>query len=81
MEPHNFLENLDNKEKNNTLRMPIKQQQQPIQKIISKAEKQEDDNNKNKINNNKNDIHFIKSTEYRLPSFLQDISYDDEKNR
>ena len=80
MEPHNFLENLDNKEKNNTLPMPIKQQQ-PIQKIISKAEKQEDDNNKNKINNNKNDIHFIKSTEFRLPSFLQDISYDDEKNR
>lgn len=80
MEPHNFLENLDNKEKYNTLRMPIKQQQ-PIQKIIPKAEKQEDDNDKNKINNNKNDIHFIKSTEYRLPSFLQDISYDDEKNR
>ena len=80
MEPHNFLENLDNKEKYNTLRMPI-EQQQPIQKIISKAEKQEDDNDKNKINNNKNDIHFIKSTEYRLPSFLQDISYDDEKNR
>ena len=80
MEPHNFLENLDNKEKNNTLRMPIKQQQ-PIQKIISKAEEQEDDGDKNKINNDKNDIHFIKSTEYRLPSFLQDISYDDEKNR
>ena len=79
MEPHNFLENLDNKEIYNTLRMPIKQQ--PIQKIISKPEKQEDDNDKNKINNNKNDIHFIKSTEYRLPSFLQDISYDDEKNR
>ena len=80
MEPHNFLENLDNKEKNNTLRMPIKQQQ-PIQKIIQKTETKEDDNNKIKINNNKNDVHFIKSTEFRLPSFLQDISYDDEKNR
>ena len=79
MEPHNFLENLDNKEICNTLRMPIKQQ--PIQKIIQKAETKEDDNNKIKINNNKNDVHFIKSTEFRLPSFLQDISYDDEKNR
>lgn len=78
MEPHNFLENLDNKEIYNTLRMPI--EQKPIQKIIPKTENQEDDN-KNKIDNNKNDIHFIKSTEFRLPSFLQDISYDDENNR
>ena len=34
-----------------------------------------------KNNNNNEDIHFIKSTEFRLPLFLQDISFDNKNNR
>ena len=70
MEPHDFRQNLNNKEIYNTLRMPIEQKPTP-----------ENINRNMKNNNNNEDIHFIKSTEFRLPSFLQDISYDDEKNR
>ena len=70
MEPHNFLQNLNNKEIYNTLRMPI--EQKPIPENINR-------NMKN--NNNNEDIHFIKSTEFRLPLFLQDISFDNKTNR
>ncbi len=78
MEPHNFLENLKRKEIYNTLRMPIEQKSN-----INKFNQGEVPINVNKIiiNNNNNDIHFIKSTEFRLPSFLKDISYDKAKNK
>ena len=78
MEPHNFLENLKGKEIYNTLRMPIEQNSNS--KKLSQKEVQ-GDNNKIEINNNNNDVHFIKSTEFRLPSFLKDISYDKAKNK
>ena len=77
MEPHNFLENLKGKELYNTLRMPIEQNSNS--KKLSQKEVQ-GDINKIEINNN-NDVHFIKSTEFRLPPFLQDISYDKAKNK
>ena len=70
MEPHNFLQNLNNKEIYNTLRMPIEQKPTP-----------ENINRNMKNNNNNEDIHFIKSTEFRLPLFLQDISFDNKNNR
>ena len=70
MEPYNFLQNLNNKEIYNTLRMPIEQKPNP-----------ENINRNMKNNNNNEDIHFIKSTEFRLPLFLQDISFDNKNNR
>ncbi len=70
MEPYNFLQNLNNKEIYNTLRMPIEQKPTP-----------ENINRNMKNNNNNEDIHFIKSTEFRLPLFLQDISFDNKNNR
>ena len=70
MEPYNFLQNLNNKEIYNTLRMPIERKPTP-----------ENINRNMKNNNNNEDIHFIKSTEFRLPLFLQDISFDNKNNR
>lgn len=70
MEPYNFLQNLNNKEIYKTLRMPIEQKPTP-----------ENINRNMKNNNNNEDIHFIKSTEFRLPLFLQDISFDNKNNR
>ena len=72
MEPHNFLENLDKKEIYNTLRMPIEQKSNKI--IITQNIAQE-------INKTNNEIHFIDSKELRLPFFMQDISFDKEKNK
>ena len=78
MEPHNFPENLKRKEMYNTLRMPIEQKSN-----INKFHQGGVPENINKImiNNNNNDVHFIKSTEFRLPPFLKDISYDKAKNK
>ena len=71
MEPHNFLQNLDNKEIYNTLRMPIDKKTTPENNNL----------NKNNNKNNNDDIHFIASKELRLPLFMQDISYDNKNNK
>ena len=78
MEPYNFLQNLNNKEIYNTLRMPIEQKPK---KIKTQIDTPENINRNMKNNNNNEDIHFIKSTEFRLPLFLQDISFDNKNNR